>query len=61
MLQIKGVLVSNLEKNDTLKIGTNEMELVDFRIYKVEKGKIYEGIYGINVAKVNEIIRINTL
>lgn len=61
MLQIKGVLVSNLEKNDTLKIGTNEMELVDFRIYKVEKGKIYEGIYGINVAKVNEIIRLPEL
>lgn len=53
--------MSNLEKTDTLKIGTNEMELVDFRIYKVEKGKLYEGVYGINVAKVNEIIRLPEL
>ncbi|MDY4427288.1 MULTISPECIES: chemotaxis protein [Helicobacter] len=53
--------MSNLEKTDTLKIGTNEMELVDFRIYKIEKGKLYEGVYGINVAKVNEIIRLPEL
>lgn len=53
--------MSNLEKNDALKIGTNEMELVDFRIYKIEKGKLYEGVYGINVAKVNEIIRLPEL
>ena len=53
--------MSNLEKTDTLKIGTNEMELVDFRIYKIEKGKLYEGVYGINVAKVNEILRLPEL
>lgn len=43
------------------KIGTNEMELVDFRIFKLEEGVIHEGIYGINVAKVNEIIRLPEL
>ncbi len=45
-------------KNDNiLKVGTNEMELVDFRILKQEDGYVYEGIYGVNVAKVREIIR----
>ena len=53
--------MSNFEQNDALKVGTNEMELVDFRIHKLEKGKLYEGIYGINVAKVNEIIRLPEL
>lgn len=46
---------------DVLKVGTNEMELVDFRIFKREDGEIYEGIYGINVAKVREIIRLPML
>ncbi len=46
----------------TLKVGSNELELVDFRIFKKEKdGKIYEGIYGINVAKVREIIKMPEL
>ncbi|MDY5556736.1 chemotaxis protein CheV [Helicobacter sp.] len=53
--------MSSFEKDDALKVGTNEMELVDFRIHKLEKGKQYEGIYGINVAKVNEIIRLPEL
>ena len=44
-----------------LKVGSNEMELVDFRIMKQEDGKIYEGIYGINVSKVREIIRVPEL
>ncbi|ADN08673.1 chemotaxis protein [Sulfurimonas autotrophica] len=44
--------------NKSLKVGSNEMELVDFRIFKQEKDKVYEGIYGINVSKVREIIRI---
>jgi len=48
------------EKN-VLKVGSNEMELVDFRIYKEEKGEVYEGIYGVNVAKVREIIKLPTL
>ncbi len=40
-----------------LKVGSNEMELVDFRIFKEEDGEIYEGIYGVNVSKVREIIK----
>lgn len=44
-----------------MRVGDNEMELVDFRIYKLENGRPYEGIYGINVAKVNEIIRLPKL
>ena len=43
---------------NSLKVGSNEMELVDFRIIKQEDGEIYEGIYGINVSKVREIIRV---
>jgi len=45
--------------DNSLKVGSNEMELVDFRILKQEEdGKVYEGIYGINVSKVREIIRV---
>ncbi len=44
-------------KGDILQVGTNELELVDFRIFKEENGKVYEGIYGINVSKVREIIK----
>lgn len=46
---------------DILKVGTNEMELVDFRIFKREGDEVYEGIYGVNVAKVREIIRFPKL
>lgn len=48
-------------QGDVLKVGSNEMELVDFRIFKREGDEIYEGIYGINVAKVREIIRFPKL
>ncbi|BBG65199.1 chemotaxis protein CheV [Hydrogenimonas sp.] len=44
-------------KGDILQVGSNELELVDFRIFKEENGKVYEGIYGINVSKVREIIK----
>ncbi|TKX34651.1 chemotaxis protein [Campylobacter taeniopygiae] len=44
-----------------VKTGSNEMELVDFRIFKQGQDKIYEGIYGVNVSKVREIIKIPTL
>jgi two-component system chemotaxis response regulator CheV len=45
-----------------LKAGSNELELVDFRLFKKDAdGKIYEGIYGINVAKVREIIKMPEL
>jgi len=51
-----------MEKKDVLQVSSNEMELVDFRIYKkMPDGKIYEGIYGINVAKVREIIKMPEL
>lgn len=46
-----------MKSDNILKVGTNEMELVDFRIRKQDGKKIYEGIYGVNVAKVREIIR----
>lgn len=52
--------MSNADAN-SLNVGTNEMELVDFRVQKKEGNKIYEGIYGVNVAKVNEIIRLPKL
>ena len=40
-----------------LEVGANQMELVDFRMYQEEEdGLVREGIYGINVSKVIEII-----
>jgi len=53
--------VSIANNENALKVGTNEMELVDFRIFKLEEGIVHEGVYGINVAKVNEIIRLPKL
>ena len=47
--------------DQSLKVGSNEMELVDFRILKQEDGNVYEGIYGINVSKVREIIKLPAL
>jgi two-component system chemotaxis response regulator CheV len=47
--------------DNSLKVGSNEMELVDFRILKQEDDAVYEGIYGINVSKVREIIRVPVL
>ena len=44
--------------DNSLKVGSNEMELVDFRIHSEQEGEVYEGIYGINVSKVREIIRV---
>ena len=36
-----------------MRIASNEMELVDFRLFEENKnGETYEGVYGINVAKV---------
>lgn len=42
---------------EELRVGSNEMELVDFRIFKQEDDRVYEGIYGVNVSKVKEIIK----
>ena len=39
--------------DNSLKVGSNEMKLVDFRIQKQEEDAVYEGIYGINVSKSN--------
>lgn len=50
-----------MKDKSVLKVGSNEMELVDFRIFKEEDGEVYEGIYGVNVAKVREIIRLPEL
>ncbi len=47
-----------MKKNDILQVGSNEMELVDFRIFKQDGDSVYEGIYGVNVVKVREIIKI---
>lgn len=47
--------------DNILKTGSNEMELVDFRIFKQGKDRVYEGIYGVNVAKVKEIIKMPNL
>ncbi len=48
--------------DNSLKVGSNEMELVDFRILnQQEDDDVYEGIYGINVSKVREIIRVPSL
>lgn len=50
--------------DNVLKTGSGEMELVDFRIYKKDSDAecgFYEGIYGVNVAKVKEIIKMPNL
>ena len=47
--------------DNSLKVGSNEMELVDFRILNESEDGVYEGIYGINVSKVREIIRVPNL
>lgn len=50
-----------MSMDNNLKVGSNEMELVDFRILKQEDDGVYEGIYGINVSKVREIIKFPEL
>ena len=47
-----------MDLDNELRVGSNEMELVDFRILKQEADGVYEGIYGINVSKVREIIKL---
>lgn len=44
-----------------VKTGSNEMELVDFRIFRQGEDKTYEGVYGVNVSKVREIIKVPVL
>lgn len=44
------------DKADLSQFARNEIELVDFRLYEDRDGEAYEGVYGINVAKVSSII-----
>jgi len=44
------------QTNILLESGTNELEIVEFFIDEGEEGE-YRGYYGVNVAKVLEIIR----
>ncbi|NMC48102.1 MAG: chemotaxis protein CheV, partial [Desulfovibrio sp.] len=52
------------QTNILLEAGTNELEIVEFFIDEVVEPKdggppqIYKGYYGVNVAKVLEIIRL---
>ena len=51
-----------MNDDNILKVGSNDMELVDFRIQRQSRdGSIYEGIYGVNVSKVREIIKLPNL
>ena len=44
-------------QQEPLKVESNLIELVDFRLFEQrEDGSVYEGIYGLNVSKVREII-----
>ncbi len=47
------------QTNILLESGTNELEIVEFYIDEVDpdSGEVYQGFYGVNVAKVLEIIR----
>ena len=36
--------------------GYNKIALIDFRIFELREDEVYEGIYGVNVAKVQSII-----
>lgn len=45
------------EKSGIPSLSTNEMELLDFRIYELrDDNRVYEGVYGINVAKVEGVV-----
>jgi len=45
--------------HDILEVGQNRMELVDFRLFSInENEEEKENVYGINVAKVIEIIKM---
>ncbi|MFO0751809.1 MAG: chemotaxis protein [Thermodesulfovibrionales bacterium] len=46
---------------EVLKVGMNEMELVVFRMFSAEEGATEAMEYGVNVAKVREIIPMPTL
>ncbi|HIC97153.1 MAG TPA: chemotaxis signal transduction protein CheV [Aquificaceae bacterium] len=43
---------------DILETGKNELEIVDFRLYEDTPEGTYEWIFGVNVAKVREVLRM---
>jgi len=48
----------NSHDNGILELGSNQLQLVDFRIYQTDRtGRRIENIYGANVAKVVEILK----
>jgi len=55
--------MNELEKSgqalpDILETGKNELEIVDFRLYEDRESGLYEWIFGVNVAKVREVLRL---
>lgn len=51
-----------MQTNILLESGTNELEIVEFFLDEIEiDGTSYRGYYGVNVAKVLEIIRMPTV
>ncbi len=46
---------------DILETGKNELEIVDFRIYEDNTEDTYEWIFGVNVAKVREVLRMPSI
>ncbi|MBX9703438.1 MAG: chemotaxis protein [Silvanigrellaceae bacterium] len=54
-------VIKNQKEERILQVGSNKFELVDFRLYDYNLSRDpsslpdYEGIYGINIAKVKEI------
>lgn len=46
------------DNNILLDSASNELEIIEFYIDEEQNGEVYRGYYGINVAKVLEIIRI---
>ncbi|MDL2314285.1 chemotaxis protein [Desulfovibrio sp. OttesenSCG-928-C14] len=44
--------------NILLEAGTNELEIVEFHLDEQDGDEVYQGYYGVNVAKVLEIIRM---
>ncbi len=43
---------------DVLETGSNELEIVDFRIYEDRETGLYEWIFGVNVAKIREVLML---
>ncbi len=46
---------------EILQTGSNELEVVNFRIYEDRPDGLYEWILGVNVAKVREVLRTPTI